>query len=139
MIPLPFLLMISSLTIVESGPAVRQTHGQMATAVSSPQPPFIVISVAVIAALPLLVTTILGMVAISDIRHSQGRLVGLGLAFVDAIFFPVMIGNGFAFGMTVENFGMNSSPIVLLVLVIINILGIRFLWKNATAGMNPLT
>lgn len=139
LIPLPFLLMISSLTIVESGPAVRQTHGQMATAVSSPQPPFIVISVAVIAALPLLVTTILGMVAISDIRHSQGRLVGLGLAFVDAIFFPVMIGNGFAFGMTVENFGMNSSPIVLLVLVIINILGIRFLWKNATAGMNPLT
>jgi tRNA A-37 threonylcarbamoyl transferase component Bud32 len=45
--------------------------------------------------LPLLVVpfvaTILGFIAVSEIRHSQGRLIGLGLAFADAVFFPTLI------------------------------------------------
>ncbi len=36
-------------------------------------------------------TTILGLIAISDIRSSQGQLRGLGLAFLDAIFFPLIV------------------------------------------------
>ncbi|HJQ81127.1 MAG TPA: protein kinase, partial [Lacipirellulaceae bacterium] len=41
--------------------------------------------------------TILGIVAINEIRHSQGRLVGLGLAFFDAAFFPVVLVEGVIF------------------------------------------
>lgn len=52
----------------------------------------------VAASLPLLcatVTTILGFVAISDILVARGRLRGLGLAFLDATFFPtILLGGG---------------------------------------------
>ena len=36
-------------------------------------------------------TTILGFVAMNDIRHSHGRLCGLGLAFFDVLFFPLLV------------------------------------------------
>jgi serine/threonine protein kinase len=36
-------------------------------------------------------TTILGIVAISDIRQSQGRLRGLGLAVCDALVYPLLV------------------------------------------------
>jgi hypothetical protein len=36
-------------------------------------------------------TTILGMVAISDIRHSDGRLYGLPLAVAGALLFPLLL------------------------------------------------
>jgi serine/threonine protein kinase len=36
-------------------------------------------------------TTILGMLAVSDIRHAPSRVRGLGLAYFDAIFFPLLI------------------------------------------------
>ncbi len=42
----------------------------------------------------LLGTTILGAVAISQIRHSQGRLYGLGLAVFDVLLFPLLALNG---------------------------------------------
>ncbi len=41
-------------------------------------------------------TTILGIVAISDIRHSQGRLLGLPLAVCDALFYPLLFLDGIA-------------------------------------------
>ena len=36
-------------------------------------------------------TTILGYVALSQIRHSTGRLYGLGLALFDALLFPLLV------------------------------------------------
>ncbi len=36
-------------------------------------------------------TTILGWVAVSQIRHSRGRLYGTGLALFDGLFFPLLI------------------------------------------------
>ena len=39
-------------------------------------------------------TTILGGIAISQIKHSQGRLYGLGLAVFDALLFPLLALNG---------------------------------------------
>lgn len=36
-------------------------------------------------------TTILGVVALGEIRSSQGRIVGLGLAFLDAVLFPTLL------------------------------------------------
>lgn len=38
-----------------------------------------------------LLTTVLGMVSIHDIRHSNGRVTGLGLAFLDAALFPSLV------------------------------------------------
>lgn len=38
-----------------------------------------------------LVTTICGAVAVSQIRHSAGRLCGLGLAVFDLLLFPLLV------------------------------------------------
>jgi hypothetical protein len=35
-------------------------------------------------------TTILGLLALHDVRHSQGRIRGLGLALIGALFFPLL-------------------------------------------------
>lgn len=134
MVPLPMLLLVGSLTVVRSSASVPMPPGS-ALIVNSPQPSFLMLGVMLISGMPLILTTILGLLAISDIRNSRGRLVGLGLAFFDAVFFPTLIGNGFAFAMTVEYFGLNSSAMVLLALVVINTLGLRFLWKNAKTGI----
>ena len=39
-------------------------------------------------------TTILGVVSINDIRHSQGRLTGMPLALADSLLFPLMLLDG---------------------------------------------
>jgi hypothetical protein len=41
-----------------------------------------------------LVTTILGLVSISQIRASKGGLIGKPLALVDALFYPILIFDG---------------------------------------------
>ncbi len=38
-------------------------------------------------------TTILGVISVSNIRHSKGRLVGLPLALADALLFPLLLIN----------------------------------------------
>ncbi len=43
-------------------------------------------------------TTILGLIAISQIRHSSGRLCGLSLAVFDALLFPLLALNGLLIG-----------------------------------------
>ncbi len=43
-------------------------------------------------------TTILGFIAISQIRHSRDRLYGLGLAVFDALLFPLLVLNGLLIG-----------------------------------------
>jgi serine/threonine protein kinase len=43
-------------------------------------------------------TTILGGIAISQIKHSRGGLYGLGLAVVDALLFPLLVFNGVLIG-----------------------------------------
>jgi len=45
-------------------------------------------------------TTILGLVAIGEIRRSRGRLTGLGLAFFDAALFPTLLVNGAIFAVS---------------------------------------
>jgi len=58
--------------------------------------PFVSLSLAGLTALfgttmMLGIVTMLGIVAISQIRHSAGRLYGLGLALFDALLFPVLL------------------------------------------------
>ncbi len=67
----------------EPASPLRQTLGVMAA---------IIVAIALVcgAAAPV-GTTILGVISISQIRHSAGRLYGLGLALFDAILFPLLL------------------------------------------------
>jgi hypothetical protein len=61
-----------------------------------------------------LATTILGMVAIKDIRYSNGRIVGLSLALADALFFPLLVLNGLvlvSLPAAVRGTGLHLDPI----------------------------
>jgi serine/threonine protein kinase len=49
-------------------------------------------------------TTVLGIIAIKDIRYSQGRIVGLSLAVLDALFFPLLLLNALVFAMLGHSF-----------------------------------
>jgi len=44
-------------------------------------------------------TTILGWIAISQIRHSAGKIYGLGLAFFDGLLFPLLLLDGLLGGL----------------------------------------
>ncbi|MGB0581814.1 MAG: protein kinase domain-containing protein, partial [Limisphaerales bacterium] len=50
------------------------------------------IALAVPALLGAFISTLLGFLSIHAIRHSEGRLTGLGLAVVDSLFFPLLVG-----------------------------------------------
>jgi len=85
-------------------------------------------------------TTILGIVAITQIRHSAGRLYGMGLALFDALFFPVLALNIAIIAVLVLA-GMGGSEAVILTLVIGGLLDrfiIRWAWRRANAGLEPV-
>lgn len=56
--------------------------------------PFLMSLVSMLAICAPFGTTILGCVAISQIRHSQGRVYGLGLATFDCLFYPLLALDG---------------------------------------------
>ncbi len=76
-------------------------------------------------------TTTLGLIAISDIRHSGGRLYGLPLAVADALLFPLLVldvllvwigvlligicGGLFSFGLTWAEISVLSLPVVIAI------------------------
>lgn len=90
-------------------------------------------------------TTILGMVAIGDIRHSGGRLYGLPLAVADALFFPLFFLDGLLLWIAVmlaqvlgETLPWTSVPswffVVLAVppLLVLDALIIWAVWRQAS-------
>ena len=50
-------------------------------------------------------TTILGWTALSEIRSSDGRIIGLGLAFFDAMLFPMLFLYAVLFGLVLPTVG----------------------------------
>lgn len=88
-------------------------------------------------------TTILGLVAISNIRHSNGRLTGLPLAVADAILFPLLLLDilvGIAvFYLLSTIYGSVSTGLALLLSliagVILDIVIARACWKRASRGI----
>jgi hypothetical protein len=88
-------------------------------------------------------TTILGIVAISDIRHSMSRLVGLPLAVADALFFPLLALDGLivlAFELAYlgfDRFPHNAFNLYLaisigvLVAVVVDCLIAKSVWRKA--------
>ncbi|MBN1555830.1 MAG: protein kinase [Phycisphaerae bacterium] len=88
-------------------------------------------------------TTILGIIAITKIRHSLGRLYGLGLAVLDALLFPllvlnVLIGVCFSRLATVIQFSSNESDnqaialgATFFVCIVVDIVVFLLVWRKA--------
>lgn len=89
-------------------------------------------------------TTILGMVAISDIRHSGGRLYGLPLAVADALFFPLLVLDALLvwlaltlFAFCCAAFARNISPAAVLVfavpfVIVVDALIVWAVWRKVS-------
>ncbi len=94
----------------------------------------------VIGSTPVFATTILGLIAVLQIRHSGGRLHGLGLALFDALLFPLIILNLLIIGATASNFvqiplGRQVGPFAVLlafaVCPLLDVLLTRSAWRKA--------
>ncbi|MCX6910053.1 MAG: protein kinase, partial [Verrucomicrobia bacterium] len=92
-------------------------------------------------------TTILGCVALSQIRRSAGKLYGLGLALFDALLFPllaldvIILRLGGGWDQLLTNIQWGLMP-VLIVCVLSNVVIIRWAWRKARkadggAGVPP--
>ena len=75
-------------------------------------------------------TTILGLVAISHIRHSAGRLYGMGLAVFDAVLFPLLLLDALLVfvGVTWAHIGM---PEGLILGLIADVAVVVLVWRRA--------
>jgi len=97
-------------------------------------------------------TTILGAMAISDIRHSQGRLTGLPIAVGDALLFPLLLLDAilfwlallvgaaamhvlsafFDFGGSLVSVGF-IALLAIPVILVVDVLIVWGVWKKATS------
>ncbi len=94
-------------------------------------------------------TTILGTVAISQIRNSRGRLIGLPLAVADALFFPVLFFSCIAFALPVFFFTRFVStetafliPFILilaLAILVADFFIVKIAWQKASSGLATST
>lgn len=100
-------------------------------------------------------TTVLGLMAISNIRHSRGRLAGMPLALADALFYPLLILDGLivaaaiclsmfivmiagAAGFRGLNVMVTAVPVLLIALptcVLADMLLVRAAWRRSISGM----
>jgi hypothetical protein len=95
---------------------------------------------------PLFGTTILGIVSITHIRHSSGRLYGMGLALFDALLFPLILLNIVIILITASNIiqsplghaGQYVLPIAVLACPLLDFFIIWWAWRKANAGLEPV-
>ncbi len=96
-------------------------------------------------------TTILGLVAISHIRYSAGRLYGMGLAVFDTLLFPLLMLNAAIIACSWLVF---RSPVVLplpgvfrlgfalliagIICIVIDFFIVRWAWRKANKGLVPV-
>jgi hypothetical protein len=84
-------------------------------------------------------TTILGIVSITNIRQSAGRLYGMGLALFDALLYPLLALN-IAILAVFLLIGLGPPETVILTLIICGLLDfflIRWAWRRANVGLEP--
>ena len=151
--PLFLLLLIPVALILVSVQRVTSNGRVSGPYVSAPSAPVPVIGLMLIVPFLLLGlssvfgTTILGFVSISHIRHSAGRLYGMGLALFDALLFPLLALNvAIVYGVFVLRIpavipipGMSRFAFALLLAVTIcivhNFLIVRWAWRKANKGL----
>ena len=80
-------------------------------------------------------TTTLGLISLSEIRHSRGRLVGLPLALADALLFPLLLIDLIILVACANVPVTISTPILLiaglLICAIVDFMIIRWAWRQA--------
>jgi type II secretion system protein G len=79
------------------------------------------------------VTTILGAIALSQIRHSAGRLTGLGLALFDVLLFPLLALDGLVFWAG-DSINLKAAVCVLIALVVDAVI----VWLSWRAARKPV-
>ncbi|HDY65588.1 MAG TPA: hypothetical protein ENH84_05080 [Phycisphaerae bacterium] len=84
---------------------------------------------------PLLASTILGFVSISQIRHSAGCLYGLGVALFDAVLFPLLLLDVALFGAWcfILRFSVNYTVVLsvtVLTCIVVDWLLVRWAWRT---------
>ena len=85
-------------------------------------------------------TTTLGLISLSEIRHSRGRLVGLPLALADALLFPLLLIDLIIL-VACANFPVPvPTPLVLivglLICAVVDWLVVRWAWRRAKDGLD---
>jgi len=98
--------------------------------------------------------TICGLISISQIRHSGGRLYGLGLAVADTVLFPLLLLLGVCYwlvmvvnkvclsaGIYGRASPLNQKEVMLAIAIVIwAILGwlfVRWVWRASSRGSKP--
>jgi len=97
-------------------------------------------------------TTVLGLMSISNIRHSHGRLIGMPLALADALLYPMLILDclilasvvclillavfftGFG-GLNVLAVGIPAVLVAIPTCAVVDFLLVRAAWRRATSGV----
>jgi len=107
-------------------------------------PPPTMVMMVVLGVSAIFGTTILGIISIGHIRHSAGRLYGMGLALFDALFFPVLALNIAILAVfRLVQMGVPDARhpgVVIPTLIICGVLDfflIRRAWRKANAGLEP--
>ncbi len=92
-------------------------------------------------------TTILGFIAISDIRHSGERVYGLPLAVADALFFPLLVLDAVlvwigllfvALFARVFSFGVGPAEIVVLAIPLVLVIDALIVWAVWQKASHPI-
>jgi len=100
--------------------------------------------------LSCIAATVLGWVAVSQIRNSKGRLRGLGLAVFDGLLFPLLVLDGviiFLLGGALAEFfeqfriDLNKPALALALLaaLVVDWLIIRWVWRAVSRGKSTQT
>jgi serine/threonine protein kinase len=149
------LLMVAGSTLV-----VHRADGQSG-------PPLALRLVAMVLLIPGVVglfspfaTTILGILAIAQIRNAKGKLYGLPLAVFDALVYPLLVLDAvlltigyfllvfifsdvlqFTYNSPQRNFGpvLLTAVLVLPLVVLLNVWLVRLTWRSAVAGLDSPT
>jgi serine/threonine protein kinase len=79
-------------------------------------------------------TTILGWIAVSQIRHSAGKLYGLWLAVFDGLLFLLLAVDGAILNVLHLRAGIILSPPMLLAVLVLDWLIIRRVWRAVNKG-----
>lgn len=105
---------------------------------STSGPPVEMVMMLVFGVPAVLGTTILGIVSVTHIRHSTGRLYGMGMALFDALFFPLLALNiaiTLTFRLIQKDVLEASHPGVvvptLIICAVVDFFLIRWAWRRA--------
>jgi predicted Ser/Thr protein kinase len=89
------------------------------------------------------VTTVLGSLALMEIRRSQGRITGLAIALTDVLLLPLF---ALDFGLVIifcanqspfEQYSAVTFPLALVLGGVLDVLIVRWAWRKANTGMGP--